>query len=92
MAAEKIISPNSPVIGTEIDKCPICKQTRKLLVLKYGFKLCEDCLEICVGILDYLQQQENKSSHPQHQIKTPIQKKTLQKSSHKKIAKISSEV
>lgn len=43
------------LIGTKIGKCDICKATKKILLLKYGFNLCEDCLSICTSILEQLQ-------------------------------------
>jgi hypothetical protein len=49
---------NMCFVGTQTGTCPICKETKQLLFLKYGFTLCEDCLHVCISILDYLQQQE----------------------------------
>jgi hypothetical protein len=30
-------------IGTQTGKCPLCKKTKILLLLRYGITLCEDC-------------------------------------------------
>ena len=43
------------VIGTKTGKCQLCKETKKLFLLRYGFTLCEDCLVICTSILEQLQ-------------------------------------
>jgi len=43
------------VIGTKTGKCQLCKETKKLFLLRYGFTLCEDCLSICTSILEQLQ-------------------------------------
>ncbi|MCW3999800.1 MAG: hypothetical protein NWE93_06140 [Candidatus Bathyarchaeota archaeon] len=40
--------------GTKIGECDICKATKEVLCLKYGFTLCENCLTICAAILDQL--------------------------------------
>jgi hypothetical protein len=45
------------LVGTKIGKCDICKATKKILLLKYGFSLCEECLTVCTNILDQLQTQ-----------------------------------
>ncbi len=46
---------NALLVGTKTGKCELCKVTKKLLLLKYGFILCEDCLNICINILENLQ-------------------------------------
>ncbi len=43
------------IIGTKTGKCQLCKETKKLFLLRYGFILCEDCLSICTSILEQLQ-------------------------------------
>ena len=43
------------IIGTKTGKCQLCKETKKLFLLRYGFTLCEDCLSICTSILEQLQ-------------------------------------
>jgi len=43
------------IIGTETGRCQLCKETKKLYLLKYGFSLCEDCFSICTSILEQLQ-------------------------------------
>jgi CRISPR/Cas system-associated protein Csm6 len=42
-------------IGTKTGKCQLCKETKKLFLLRYGFTLCEDCLIICTNVLEQLQ-------------------------------------
>src|SRR5208283_689931 len=46
---------NISVIGTKTGKCQLCKETKKLYLLRYGFTLCEDCVNICTSILEQLQ-------------------------------------
>lgn len=41
-------------IETKIGKCDICKATKRILLLRYGFILCQDCLTICTNILEQL--------------------------------------
>jgi hypothetical protein len=43
------------VIGTKTGKCHLCKETKKLYLVRYGFTLCEDCLAICTIISEQLQ-------------------------------------
>jgi len=43
------------LVGTKTGKCDLCKETKKVLLLKYGFTLCEDCLTICQSILEQIQ-------------------------------------
>lgn len=50
------------LIGTQTGQCQICKQTKQLLILKYGFSLCEDCLSVCIGILEHLQNGANQKT------------------------------
>jgi hypothetical protein len=42
------------LLGTKIGKCDICKATKKILLLDYGFNLCEDCIDVCTMILEHL--------------------------------------
>jgi|WetSurMetagenome_2_1015567.scaffolds.fasta_scaffold526178_1 hypothetical protein len=64
-AKEKPVAPqNQILVGIQTGQCPICKETKKLLLLKYGFSLCEDCLSVCISVLDYLQKQENQNENP----------------------------
>ena len=42
------------LLGTKTGKCDICKTTRKILLLNYGFNLCEECISICTSILEHL--------------------------------------
>jgi hypothetical protein len=47
--------PHQPLlIGTKIGKCDLCKKTTKILLLRYGFTLCEECLTVCTNILDQI--------------------------------------
>jgi transcription initiation factor TFIIIB Brf1 subunit/transcription initiation factor TFIIB len=58
------------LLGTKTGKCDICKETKKLLLLRYGFTLCGDCLIICTSILEQLtpesseQETKEKSTFP----------------------------
>lgn len=56
-------STDTLLIGTKTGKCDICKATKKILLLKYGFTLCENCLSVCISILEQLQSEatEQKS-------------------------------
>ena len=59
IANEKTAFPRKAIlIGTQIGKCDICKDTKKTLLLKYGFTLCEDCIIICTSILEQLELQK----------------------------------
>lgn len=48
------MTPEQFLLGTKIGKCDICKTTKKILLLNYGFNLCEDCISICTAILEQL--------------------------------------
>ena len=48
------------LVGIKTGKCDICKETKKILILRYGFTLCEDCLNVCTDILEKLQIQTTK--------------------------------
>ena len=50
------------LIGTKTGQCQICKQPKQILILKYGFSLCEDCLSVCIGILEHLQNGANEKT------------------------------
>jgi hypothetical protein len=52
------------LLGTKIGKCDICKTTKKILLLSYGFNLCQDCVDICTLILEQLEQNETKQTLP----------------------------
>jgi deoxyxylulose-5-phosphate synthase len=50
-------------IGTKIGQCDICKATKKIYLLKFGFTLCEECLDICTMLLEQIQQiEENQQT------------------------------
>ena len=59
---EEPYSPHTLLIGTKTGQCDICKGTKKTLLLRYGFCLCEDCLNVCTSILDQLQFADTKQS------------------------------
>jgi hypothetical protein len=78
-------TPQSPTanqtlfIGTKTGKCDICKTTKRIIHLKYGFTLCENCLSVCTAILEQLQLNEEtlpqkrvngrQPRHPQTELK-----------------------
>ena len=47
------------LIGTQTGQCQICKVTKKLFILRYGFNLCEECLTVCTSILEQLDSAKN---------------------------------
>jgi hypothetical protein len=47
-------TPEKFLLGTKTGKCDICKATKKILLLNYGFNLCEECISICTAILEQL--------------------------------------
>ncbi len=49
------LSKNILLIGVKTGECDMCKATKKVLLLKYGFTLCEDCFNICTSILQEIQ-------------------------------------
>jgi hypothetical protein len=72
--------PNINSLSTKIGQCQICKQTKQVLILKYGFNLCADCLNVCTGILEHLQNEAEKTptikpkkAHPKTS-KNPVRK------------------
>jgi hypothetical protein len=78
------------IIGIQTGKCPICKETKKLLLLRYGMSLCEDCLSVCIGILEHLQfgviektptGSPNKA-RPKTSRKPPVSKQAATKNAH----------
>jgi hypothetical protein len=63
-------------------------QRKKLLLLRYGFSLCEDCLSVCIGILEHIQYgviektpsiSPNKKARPKTSRKPPVNKKAATK-------------
>ncbi len=76
---------NIYLIGTQTGKCQLCRQIKKLFLLKYGFSLCEDCLGMCTSILEELQREQENSKKTSATCKTK-EKKTLKKSLKKKRA------
>lgn len=46
------------LLGTRIGKCDICRMTTKVLLLKYGFTLCENCVNVCASILGDLEKNQ----------------------------------
>lgn len=69
---------NIHIVGTQTGKCQLCKETKKLLLLRYGFSLCEDCLSVCIGILEQLQNGVIEKELP-----ITLHKKTGKKNSRK---------
>ena len=55
-------------IGTKNGQCDICKATRKTYLLKFGFALCEDCLNICTMILEQFKLDEENPPAKPHKI------------------------
>ncbi|MGD6809230.1 MAG: hypothetical protein ACQCN3_05970 [Candidatus Bathyarchaeia archaeon] len=90
-ATSKQTPPNSHqqkimLIGTKTGNCQICKQTKQILILKYGLSLCEDCLSVCIGILEHLQIGANKKpinktnkARPPNSKNPPVRKTTATK-------------
>jgi hypothetical protein len=79
---------NPYIVGTKTGQCQICKETKKLLLLRYGFSLCEDCLSVCIGILEHLQFgviektpsiSPNKKARPKTSRKPPVSKQAATK-------------
>jgi hypothetical protein len=46
------------MLGTKTGKRPLCKETKTLLLLRYGISLCEECLAICVGVEEQLEMEK----------------------------------
>jgi hypothetical protein len=71
---------NIYIVGTKTGKCQLCKETKKLYLLRYGFTLCEDCLSICTSILEQLQsgvtEQKSKENLKSEKEKTNSCKKS----------------
>ncbi len=61
------------VIGTKTGTCQLCKETKKVFLLRYGFTLCEDCLGICTSILEQLQSGATEQK-PKEKLNTKKQK------------------
>ena len=53
-------SPHTLLIGVKTGQCNICKATKKTLLLRFGFCLCEDCLNVCTTTLEQLQFDDSK--------------------------------
>ncbi len=73
-------STDTLLIGTKTGKCDICKDTKKILLLRYGFTLCENCLSVCTSILEQLQseatEQKSKEKSNAEKEKTNFYKKS----------------
>jgi hypothetical protein len=76
MVTEKTFNQGYFILGTQTGKCPLCKETKKLLILKFDTSLCEDCFCVCMGILEHLLDDEINSPN----IPTPFVSKTLSSS------------
>ncbi|MCL4430003.1 MAG: hypothetical protein M1167_04545 [Chloroflexi bacterium] len=78
-------SSHALLIGIKTGQCDICKSNKKTLLLRFGFSLCQDCLNICTTILEQLQFDETQQSkekttidrEPNLSSRTKIQKKVL---------------
>jgi hypothetical protein len=55
---EEATQPHTLLIGVKIGQCDICKDTKKTLLLRFGFSLCEDCLSVCTTVLERLEFEE----------------------------------
>jgi hypothetical protein len=68
------------IIAIKTGKCDICKTRKKILLLRYGFNLCEDCLDICTCILEQLNSEAPKEIglSPKHPIPKADATKTQQ--------------
>lgn len=53
------------LIGTKKGTCDICKATKKIHLFRYGYNVCEDCLNICTTILEQLSFKGNNRSNKQ---------------------------
>ena len=80
---EEAYSPHALLIGTKTGQCDICKDTKKTLLLRYGFCLCEDCLNVCTSILDQLQFADTK--RPKEKVLISGEKTPSAKTSTKKV-------
>lgn len=81
-------SRNILLIGTKTGKCDFCKATKKVLLLKYGFTLCEDCLDLCTNILEEIYSStrtREKAKRPSEKEKTSTAKES-ENSRHTSIA------
>lgn len=58
--------PHTLLIGVKTGRCDICKATKKTLLLRFGFSLCEDCLSVCTTILENLQINQNEPPKERH--------------------------
>jgi hypothetical protein len=59
--AEKSNDRSYFIVGTRTGKCPLCKETKKLILLKFNSSLCEDCFCVCMEILEHLLDEETSS-------------------------------
>ncbi|TRZ49190.1 MAG: hypothetical protein D4S01_09100 [Dehalococcoidia bacterium] len=41
------------IAGTKKGVCPLCNETKTLLVLRYGIIICKSCLHVLTQILEY---------------------------------------
>jgi hypothetical protein len=81
---EAAYSPHTLLVGVKTGPCDICKVTKKTLLLRFGFSLCEDCLNVCTSILEKLQFDETNESKEQASIGKKIanNKTKIQKAPH----------
>ena len=64
---------NIYVLGTQTGKYPLCEETKTLLLLKYGFYACEDCLNFRINIFEQVRIARNCQG--KKQTKTSLSKK-----------------
>ena len=57
---------NNFFVGTKLGPCPICGETKTLLMLRGGIAICKDCLSICVRILELAQDGVSKGKLIRH--------------------------
>jgi hypothetical protein len=81
-------TPHALLIGTKTGQCDICKVTKQTLLLRYGFCLCEDCLNVCTTILEQIQFDDDfQSKNPEAVRETPLstKNKTAKRVHHENI-------
>ncbi|MCW3994542.1 MAG: hypothetical protein NWE98_00125 [Candidatus Bathyarchaeota archaeon] len=64
------------LLGTKTTQCDICKVTKQTYLFRYGFTLCEECINICIDIVEQLNN-ESASEKPKEHL--PLQATQVQK-------------
>jgi len=57
---------NIYLVGTQTGQCPLCKETKKVLLLRFSLTLCPACLDICMKILEDLELVTTKDTNLQN--------------------------